>query len=70
MSAVPAGAPVIKNQGNNQGAYAWMIQIPIVLQIQGSVNISQPLLVTIQVTRVSLENNPKGIGISQFVAST
>ena len=70
MSALPAGAPVILNQGVNQGAYAWMIRIPIVLQIQGSVNISQPLLVTIQVTRVSLENNPKGVGISQFVAST
>ena len=70
MSAVPAGAPVILNQGVNRGSYAWMIQIPIVLQIQGTLNISQPLLVTIQVTRVSLENNPKGVGISQFVAST
>jgi len=42
----------------------------VVLRIQGPINITQPMVVTIQVNRVSLENNPKGVAISQFVAST
>lgn len=70
MSAIPGGAPIILNQGVNQGSYAWMIKVPVVLRIQGPIGITQPMVVTIQVNRVSLENNPKGIAISQFVAST
>ncbi|MBM4211255.1 MAG: type IV secretion protein DotI [Gammaproteobacteria bacterium] len=70
MSALPGGAPIILNQGVNQGVYSWMIKIPVILKIQGPINITQPIAVTIQVNRVSLENNPKGIAISQFVAST
>tara|TARA_Y200000002_G_C22688659_1_gene667124 strand:+ start:4275 stop:4892 length:618 start_codon:yes stop_codon:yes gene_type:complete len=70
MTALPAGAPQIKNQGRQAGRYSWMIEIPVVLKIQGPISITQPLKVFLQVTRVSLENNPKGVAISQFVATT
>lgn len=70
MSALPSGAPTILTQQVNNGRYSWMIKLPIVLRIQGPIQITQPMNVMVQIDRVSLVNNPKGIGVSRFVAQT
>lgn len=69
MTAVPTGAPRIVEEGTRNGKYMWKIQIPMLLKLQGTQNITQPIKVTVLVQRVSLINNPKGIAIVNYVVS-
>lgn len=69
MTAVPTGAPRIVEEGVRNGRYMWKIQIPMLLKLQGSQNITQPIKVSVLVQRVSLINNPKGIAIVNYVVS-
>ncbi len=69
MSAQPTGAPVISNQGIVNDRYTWIVKIPMLVKLQGSNPISQPVEVIMQVQRVSLANNPKGIAIANYIAS-
>lgn len=69
VTAVPTQAPVILDQGLLSGTYAWKIQEPVLVTYQ-SASMTQPQALTIVMTieRMSTLNNPKGVGISQFVA--
>jgi intracellular multiplication protein IcmL len=70
VTAVATGAPVILDRGILNGQYSWKVQMPLLVTYESaSTLIQQPILVTMLVTRVSTVNVPKGIAITQFVAS-
>ncbi len=67
VNAVATGAPVILDQGIINGAYAWRIQLPILMTYESAnTKIPQPAMVTMVVTRVPTLDTPKGIAISEF----
>ncbi len=69
-TAVAQGAPVILKRGVLNGAYSWQVQLPVLVSYQSaSMNVKQPLLVTMLIKRVDVGNNPAGIAIEQFIAS-
>ncbi len=71
VTAVPTRTPEIIRKGITNGRYAWQIKIPLqVSYISSQVFSTSMQEVTLLVTRVSALNNPKGIGIEQFVAKT
>lgn len=69
VSAVATGAPTLLEEGQFNNAYAWKIQIPVLVNYQGPKNIisQQHLLVTLLITRTPETVNPNGLGIVQFV---
>lgn len=70
VTAVATRSPVILQKGILSGRYSWRIQIPILVTYQSASEFSQQnLVVTMLVTRVSTLNNPKGVGIAQFVSA-
>ena len=70
-TAVAQGAPVILKRGVLNGAYSWQVQLPMLVTYQSaSMNVKQPLLVTMLIRRVDVGNNPAGIAIEQFIASS
>lgn len=69
MTAAPTGAPVIKQQGVVNGRYSWKIAIPMLVKLNGSTTITQPVQVYMMIQRVALVNNPKGIAINSFIVS-
>ena len=70
VTAVVTGAPVIKQQGEIRGTYAWQIQLPMVLTYQSaSEKFNQKVLVSLLVVRVTELDNPQGLGINQWVAT-
>lgn len=70
VSAVATGAPIIQQRGIISDRYAWKLQLPILVTYQSSSSqFQQALTITMIVTRVPVLNDPKGIAISQFIAS-
>jgi len=69
MTATPTGAPVIKQQGVVNGRYSWKIAIPMLVKLNGSTTITQPVQIYMMIQRVALVNNPKGIAINSFIVS-
>lgn len=70
VNAVATGAPIILDQGVVAGRYKWKIQLPVLLTYESSTTkISQPLLVTMLVTRVSTLETPNGVAIDAFYMS-
>lgn len=70
VSAVPTGAPVVLDRGLIGGVYKWKVQLPMLITYQSaSTNISQPVVATMLITRVSTLDTPKGIQIDAFYAS-
>ncbi len=69
MNAEPTGAASITEQGLIRGRYTWKVQVPLLVKMQGNTTLSTPVLVTMLVQRVSLVNNPDGIGIIQILVS-
>ena len=70
-TAVAQGAPVILKRGVLNGAYSWQVQLPMLVTYQSaSMNVKQPLLVTMLIRRVDVGNNPAGIAIEQFIAGS
>lgn len=70
VSAVATGAPVILDQGVIRGAYAWKVQMPMLVTYQSaSEQIQQPIVVTMVVSRVSTLETPRGIAIASYVSS-
>jgi intracellular multiplication protein IcmL len=68
VSAVATRAPVILQEGVLNGRYSWRIQMPILVTYQSASEFTQQNnVVTMLVTRIDPLNNPKGIGIAQFV---
>ena len=70
VSAQASRTPEILQKGVLNGRYSWRVKIPIVVTYQSQQYSQQNLEVILLITRVSTLNNPKGIGIEQFVSST
>jgi len=70
VSAVPTGAPVILQKGLVQtGRFAWQVRIPILVTFQNLNVFTQARYnITMLIQRVSTLNNPRGIGIAQYIA--
>lgn len=69
-SAVPQSAPVVVAEGLVDGAYAWRLQVPILVTYQSaSSQTSQTVNVQVTVVRRPETENPKGLGIAQIVAN-
>ena len=67
-SAVATGAPIILEEGTFQGRYYWRLQTPIQVTYQSASElIIQKLVVTMVVSRVPVEEKPKGIGIEAII---
>jgi intracellular multiplication protein IcmL len=70
VSAVATGAPVIEEQGMLDGAYAWKVNLPLLVTYQSSNELTQqPLIITMIISRVPVVNYPDGIAIVSFVTS-
>lgn len=70
VSAEPTAAPTITRRGVVSGRYTWQVSMPILVTYQNSdTNIQQALDVIINVTRVSMQQNPDGIAVAQYIAS-
>ncbi len=68
VSATATGAPVVLQQGLLNGAYAWRVQMPMVVTYQSASQVAQQnVMVTMLVTRISTLNSARGVGITQFV---
>lgn len=69
VNGVVSGAPIIASQGDIPGkGYAWRIQIPFLVTYQSAETTTQRYFtVLVTVIKVSTTQNPKGIGIDQFV---
>ncbi|EKD74639.1 MAG: hypothetical protein ACD_44C00373G0001 [uncultured bacterium] len=71
VSSTATAAPVVLQQGELNGVYAWRVQLPMVITYQSASQVAQQnVLVTMLVTRVSTLNSARGVGISQFVVSS
>jgi len=69
VTAVPAGAPILKSEGISGGQYQWVVQIPILLTYaSGSKTRSERWVVTLVVVRVPRLESPNGVGIAQWLA--
>lgn len=69
VQATPTGAPQILQEGIISGVYAWKVQMPMTVNYQSAnEQIQQYLVVTMLIVRVPILNDPRGIGIAQFVA--
>ncbi len=68
-TAAPRGAPILQSEGEFNGRYQWVVQLPMILTYQsGSKMRSDSLLVTLVVVRVPRLESPNGVGIEQWVA--
>lgn len=68
VTTVATKAPVILDKGVLNGLYSWRIQLPILVNFQGSGDrVQRRFLVTMLVTRVPTKHSARGIGIAQFV---
>ena len=67
ISAAPAGAPFIIQQGLLSGRYAWWVQLPIDIYYVNGQPPTQALTLRILVVRVSTLNNLSGVGIDNVI---
>lgn len=68
VSAAPAGAPYVVQQGLISGRYGWWVQIPIDVKSAGAVRVStKNLVLQILVVRVSTLNNLSGVAIENVI---
>ena len=66
-TAVATGAPTIANQAVLNGRYTWQVTMPILVTYESkNVKIPQPLMVTLNIRRVSTLDTPRGIAIESF----
>jgi intracellular multiplication protein IcmL len=70
VSAVATGAPVVADEGTLGDRHAWRVTMPILITYESAnQKITQPMIVTLLIARVSTLDNPKGIAIAQFVGT-
>jgi len=68
-TAVPKSAPVVVDQGNYGGVWAWRLQIPLtVLYKSASVSQSQDITVDAIVVRRPETEHPSGLAIAQIIS--
>ncbi|MAV28611.1 MAG: type IV secretion protein DotI [Legionellales bacterium] len=69
VTSVATGAPVVNNQGLINGTYTWNVTLPILVKYAGAtITRNIPQTVTMLIQRVSIQNNPQGIGIASYRA--
>lgn len=70
VSAVPTGVPVIVMQGIKNKAYAWRVQVPLLVTYQSSSElIPQSVQVELLIVRTSTLQSVQGIGVQQLIMS-
>ncbi|OGV45081.1 MAG: type IV secretion protein DotI [Legionellales bacterium RIFCSPHIGHO2_12_FULL_42_9] len=70
VSAQLTSPPTILKKELNNGLYTWRIEVPVLVTYQNDSQYTQQYnRVNILVTRVSILNAPRGIGIDQLVVS-
>ncbi len=69
VTAAPQGAPILEREGEINGRYQWVVQLPLIVTYQsGARTRSDSLLVTVVVVRVPRLESPNGVGIEQWIA--
>jgi intracellular multiplication protein IcmL len=70
-SAIPTGTPlVVERNVTPSGVYYWRIQMPILVEYRSATKSAQKRrVVEVVVVRRQTMDSPKGVGISQFVAT-
>jgi len=69
VTAAPKSAPVITQQGQVDGVYRWVVELPLIVTYQsGTATQSDTLNVQLVLVRVSTLDSPSGVGIQQWVA--
>lgn len=70
VTASPASAPVIIQEGIVNGRYQWTLELPMSVAYQaGSQSRTDNLLITMVVVRVPKLESPNGVGIEQWIAT-
>lgn len=67
VNGVPAGAPIVLNQGLVSGRYGWWVQMPITITYSSGGQNTKNLTLQILVVRVSTLNNLNGVGIDNVI---
>lgn len=69
INSVVSGPPVIVNEGPLPGYdYVWRIQVPLLASYTtAETSEKQNFIVTLTIVKIPTSENPKGIGIDQFV---
>lgn len=69
LTAAPASAPVLIQEGVVNGIYRWVIDMPLMVTFQtGASNDSQTINLRLFVVRVPTLDNPTGLAIQQWIA--
>lgn len=69
VTAVATNAPVVDEQGIINGVYSWKVTLPLLVKYAGpTITKTVPQNVTMLIQRVSIQNNPQGIGITSYRA--
>lgn len=72
VTAQPRSAPVLLQKGVFNGKYRWLIKMPLAVTYRGEGHISRTDTLNLQlvVERVPSLENPSGVGIVQWIATT
>jgi len=69
VSAAPASAPILIQEGVVNGRYQWQVQVPLVVTYQAGSSVrDDKMLVTLLLVRVPKLESPNGVGIEQWIA--
>lgn len=66
-TATLSAPPVITKEGVVNGIYRWKIEAPVLVSMQGRGGYTDSLLITMQVRRAAITDNPKALAIEQFI---
>jgi intracellular multiplication protein IcmL len=71
VTAAPAGAPFVLNEGALEGRFGWWVQLPMEIRYTNyERSYIQPLVVQVLVLRVPTLNNLYGVGIDNIIVVT
>jgi hypothetical protein len=66
---VPLGAPTINRQGNNDGVYEWLFEVPVRVRFAGTLEVAgQEMVLQIILSRIPMDTNIDGILITSMSA--
>lgn len=69
ITSAPKGAPILQSQGVVNGAYQWVVEIPMIRTFRSGAKTSNSgLLVTMIIRRSDDKKHPYGFAIDQFIA--
>ena len=71
LTTVPGGAPVLESEGVKDGAFQWVMKLPLILTYQSGVQKrNQDLTLRVVVVRSGEERHPFGVAIKQWIATS